>query len=96
MVEIILAESAWDDLDSITDTDFIAKDSLRFAIEFSKRVFEQLEQLKTFPKSGRKVPEYNNEDLRELILGGYRIVYRIFNVQEIYVLRIIHGSKSLI
>jgi plasmid stabilization system protein ParE len=54
MVEVTLSESAWNDLDSITD--YIAQDSKRYAQEFGERVFERIEQLKDFPNSGRVVP----------------------------------------
>lgn len=93
MVQIVLADSAWDDLDSITD--YIALDSVRYAQEFSERVLERIEQLKDYPKSGRIVPEFKNEQLRELILGSYRIVYRIYSEEKIIVIRIIHGAKLL-
>ena len=63
MVEIVLAESAWYDLDSITD--YIAQDSPRYAKELSNRILSKIEQLKDFPNSGRKVPEFNNELLRD-------------------------------
>lgn len=93
MAEVILAESAWNDLDSITD--YIAFDSLRYAQEFSDRLFERIEQLESFPESGRPVPEFNNEFIRELILGKYRIVYRIYDPTKIVIIRIIHGAKLL-
>lgn len=93
MAEIVFARSAWDDLDSITD--YIALDSPRYAQEFSKRLIERIEQLYEFPNSGRVVPEFQNEDLRELIYGKYRIVYRNFIDEKIVILRIIHGSKLL-
>jgi addiction module RelE/StbE family toxin len=93
MVEIRLAESAWLDLDQITD--YIALDSPRYAIEFTDRILERLEVLKKFKESGRIVPEFQNESLRELILGNYRIVYRIYSDKLVVVLRIIHGSKLL-
>ena len=93
MVEILLAESAWNDLDSITD--YIALDSIRYAKELSGQFFERIEQLKSFPQSGRVVPEFNNDNLRELIFGKYRMVYRIYEPNKIVILRIIHGAKLL-
>ena len=75
MVQIRLTDSAWEDLDSITD--YIAQDSLRYAQEFGNDIFKRIEQLKEFPKSGRIVPEFRNEEMRELIMGKYRIVYRL-------------------
>ena len=93
MAEIVFANSAWEDLDSITD--YISLDSPRFAQEFSDRLIERVEQLNEFPNSGRVVPEFQNEELRELIYGKYRIVYRNYNNKKIVILRIIHGAKLL-
>ncbi len=45
------------------------------------------------PRIGRIVPEFENDRIRELIQGKYRIVYRIVNDELIEVLRIIHGSR---
>ncbi|WP_099325442.1 type II toxin-antitoxin system RelE/ParE family toxin [Candidatus Kuenenia stuttgartiensis] len=47
-----------------------------------------------FPKSGRMVPEYGDEDLREKIYENYRIVYRIKG-ELIEVVAICHGSRLL-
>ena len=93
MAKVVLTETAWNDLDSITD--YIAFDSPRYAQEFSDRVLEKIEQLETFPESGRIVPEFNADKIRELILGKYRIVYRVYGPTKLVVLRIIHGSKLL-
>ena len=93
MVEIRFAESAWDDLDSITD--YIAQDSVRFAQEFSDRILNHIEKLEQYPKLGRVVPEFQNESLRELIQGKYRIVYRVYSDELVIILRIVHGRKLL-
>lgn len=93
MAKVVLTETAWNDLDSITD--YIAFDSPRYAREFSDRAFEKIEQLETFPESGRIVPEFNTDKIRELLLGRYRIVYRVYEPTKLVVLRIIHGSKLL-
>lgn len=47
MAEIVFANSAWNDLDSITD--YITLDSPRYAQEFSDRLIERVEQLKDYP-----------------------------------------------
>ncbi|MDW3210077.1 MAG: type II toxin-antitoxin system RelE/ParE family toxin [Reichenbachiella sp.] len=54
-----------------------------------------IERLVDFPQLGRKVPEFNSEQLRELILGKYRIVYRIYDEELIVVVRIVHGAKLI-
>lgn len=93
MGKVTLAESAWEDLDSITD--YISLDSIRYAREFADRFFERIEILSEFPELGRVVPEFKNEQLRELIMGKYRIVYRIYPPHSVIVLRVIHGSKLM-
>jgi toxin ParE1/3/4 len=47
-----------------------------------------------FPKSGRIVPEYDNENLRERIYESYRIVYRLKG-EIIEIVAICHGAKPL-
>jgi plasmid stabilization system protein ParE len=41
------------------------------------RLTRRSEQIGDFPKSGRKVPEYDAKDIREIIEKPYRIIYRI-------------------
>ena len=42
-----------------------------------QRLFEATERLEAFPRSGRVVPELRREEMREIVLGDYRIVYRL-------------------
>ena len=51
-------------------------------------------QIAVQPLSGRKVPEYDAEDVRELIVRPYRIIYRI-KQDQIDVLAVIHGARLL-
>jgi toxin ParE1/3/4 len=55
--------------------DFIGRDTSSFAQVTVDRVFESVERLESFPRSGRIVPEINQENIREIIWGNYRIVY---------------------
>ena|ERR1044071_1604689 len=81
-----------DDLESITN--FIAKDSTYYARLFAIDVLKAVDRLLIFPKSGRVVPELNNSSIREIILGNYRIVYRLKGkVAEI--LTVYHGSRLI-
>lgn len=43
---------------------------------------------------GRKVPEHDRDDLRELIHSHYRIVYELAGADEIYVLQIFHAAQE--
>jgi plasmid stabilization system protein ParE len=51
-------------------------------------------QIADHPFSGRRVPEYDNEDIREIIQKPYRIIYRV-QANQIDVLAIIHGAQLL-
>ncbi len=55
---------------------------------------EKIEYLKDFPQMGRKVPESDDPNDRELILQNYRIIYSFSN-RKVVIEMIIHGSKSL-
>ncbi len=91
MAEIIISESAWEDLDGIAD--YIAKDSPRYAVEFTERLLEVTLQIITHPESGRRVPEFASPVIRELIFGNYRIIYGIENPEYPVVLRFIHAAR---
>ena len=56
---------------------YIARDSGTYSSIFAKKVNAIVKSIPDFPKSGRVVPEYDDDNLREKILGNYRIVYRI-------------------
>ncbi|MFH0926167.1 MAG: type II toxin-antitoxin system RelE/ParE family toxin [bacterium] len=56
---------------------FIAKDSEYYASIFAKKINAIIKDIPTFPRLGRIVPEYQNEELREKLFQNYRIVYRI-------------------
>jgi toxin ParE1/3/4 len=47
-----------------------------------------------FPRSGRVVPELRREDVREVIQGNYRIVYRVTKV-SVEVLTVFEGHHLL-
>jgi plasmid stabilization system protein ParE len=68
---------AAENLDSICE--FIAIDSPYYASLTAQKIFNLIDNLSVFPKSGRIVPEYNNHQIRELIYKSYRIVYRLKN-----------------
>ena len=75
MVRINWTSQALDDLEAICE--FIARDASRYAQLFANRVFEVVERLRDFPLSGRMVSEIGRDDIREIILGNYRVIYRI-------------------
>ncbi|OQY31153.1 MAG: hypothetical protein B6241_14760 [Spirochaetaceae bacterium 4572_59] len=65
MAEIVWTEQAITDIDQICD--FISQDSPYYSELFAEQTISNIEKLKIFPGSGRKVPELNDENIREII-----------------------------
>jgi toxin ParE1/3/4 len=59
-----------------------------------RRIVALTRTLEKFPLAGRKVPEFEDENLRELIAYSYRIIYRV-EVPEVIVAAVIHGKRNL-
>lgn len=74
--------------------EYIAQDDTTAAGNWVDAVFAKIERLKSFPESGRIVPEINNQNFRELIYGNYRIIYRI-EKKQVSILTIRHGKQIL-
>jgi addiction module RelE/StbE family toxin len=93
MVEINWTPQAIDDINNIAQ--FIAKDSVKFARIQTKRFFEITLKLEKYPTAGKIVPEIGDKHIRELILGNYRVVYKIISAQKIDILSIHHSARLL-
>ena len=92
MAEVRWAPQAASDLEAIAD--FIAHDSPHYASLFVMNVLEAAEALRPFPRSGRVVPELSAPEIREILLGDYRIVYRLRR-EAIEILTVHHGARLL-
>ena len=73
---------------------YIALDKPAVAIQWAEKIFDCVEILLNFPKSGRIVSEINRKEIRELIQGSYRIIYKI-KPKEILVLVVQSGRQQL-
>jgi toxin ParE1/3/4 len=93
MVEITWTTFALEDLQSIYD--YIARDSPTYAIRFIDKLVDRVDILLDHPEAGRIVPEFENELIRELIEGSYRIIYEIKSITEIGIVRIHHSARLL-
>jgi addiction module RelE/StbE family toxin len=74
VTEIVWSPQSLRDLEAIRA--YISVDSQQYADLAVRRVVAAVERLKAFPESGRIVPERNSPDIREVIVGRYRVVYR--------------------
>jgi toxin ParE1/3/4 len=73
---------------------YISRDSITYASRFIKSLISQTDILKTLPLSGRIVPEFNLENIRELIYKDYRIIYEV-KKNAINILAVQHGNRLL-
>lgn len=73
---------------------YIGRDSEYYAGLFAKKIMAIVRTIPQFPRAGRIVPEYRDENLREKIYQNYRIVYRIKS-DVIEIVAICHGAKPL-
>jgi toxin ParE1/3/4 len=74
--------------------EYVAHDSKPYAERLVDKLTRRSEQIATFPLSGRIVPEYKNENIREVIERPYRIIYLI-KVDQIDILAVVHGTQEL-
>ncbi|HCE45054.1 MAG TPA: type II toxin-antitoxin system RelE/ParE family toxin [Lentisphaeria bacterium] len=92
MAKVRWTLQAVDDVDAIAS--YIAKDSTHYAQMFAVKIFESVLQIENFPEAGRVVPEINQQNMREILLGNYRIIYRLKD-DFIEILTVYHSSRLL-
>jgi toxin ParE1/3/4 len=73
--------------------DFIASDSKYYAKKVVQDIVDRANILKEYPQIGRKVPEINDENIREIFAYSYRILYEIKS-ENVYIIGIIHGRRD--
>jgi toxin ParE1/3/4 len=71
-----------------------AADSPTYAGIVVKKVVTQTQTLANFPRAGRKVPEFDDDAIRELIVYSYRIIYRL-QEEAVVIAAVIHGKRIL-
>ena len=89
---VFWANSAKTHLDGIFN--YIALDSEYYAKSLIEKITSRSIQIALMPFSGRKVPEFNDDQIREVIESPYRIIYRI-QEDRIEVVAIVHGVRLL-
>jgi len=86
------SDAAKSDLKGIIE--YLSHDSQQYADYFYERIFESIDNLKSFLEMGRRVPELKDPNMRELILQNYRIVYQYLE-DNIKIVTIFHGKRLL-
>lgn len=94
MVQIVWSETAKNDLKAIYN--YISVDSEKYARKQVQRIYEKIKVLKSSKISGKMVLESNDETIREIIEGNYRIIFQIESNHSINILTIHHGARDLL
>ena len=85
---------ALDDLHDIHE--FIAKDSKRYAQIQIEDIQNAALNLTSFPLMGRIVPEFPHLPYREILVGNYRVIYRLKEEQGlVIIMAVAHGRQLL-
>lgn len=88
---VVWSEPAWHDLEQVAD--YIAQDSLHYAATFVREVRDAARSLGMFAERGRTVPELNDPAVRELLVGRYRLMYRV-SAATVQVVAFVHGARD--
>lgn len=90
--EIAWAESA---VASLVDAiEYIARDSAAYAAAFAIRAEFAAASLGDLPHRGRRVAEFEDPDVRELIVDSYRLIYRVQRTR-VLILAFVHTARDL-
>ena len=90
--EVVWSSRAVEDVEAIAI--YIAADSTAYAAAVVKKIVDTTRSLRRFPFTGRVVPEFGEENIREKLVYSYRIIYRIQN-ETITIAAVIHGKRLL-
>ncbi|MBU0988788.1 MAG: type II toxin-antitoxin system RelE/ParE family toxin, partial [Proteobacteria bacterium] len=94
MGKIRWTEKASSNLEGIFE--YISRDSRLYAARYVRALIAATKRLETMPRSGRVVPEFEDPELREVIYGNYRIVYRVAETnKDIEILAVVHGARDM-
>jgi toxin ParE1/3/4 len=88
--KLVWTRQAQEDLRSIRN--YIARDAPFTAVMFIERLRSAVNRLRQFPESGHEVPEMPSAELREIVFGQYRIIYR-FRDGLVEILNVLHGAR---
>jgi len=92
-MELGIAQSALEDLQTIQEF-YREQDVPHIGDEFVAAILEHCGMLQIHPDAGRVVPEFNLENIRELIHAPFRLVY-LRQATEVVLIRIWRSERQL-
>lgn len=94
MVKVVWTQRSISDLKSIAE--YISKDSARYASMTLEKIMGIAKHIESNPRIGRMVPEVGRDDkTREIISGSYRVIYKISDINTVYILTVHHSARKL-
>jgi addiction module RelE/StbE family toxin len=90
--KIIWSPTALQDLSDISE--YISRDSPSYAAGAIEKIVDAADVLLDLPRIGRGVPEFEQENVRELIVYRYRVIYEIEG-EAINTASVVHGARLL-
>jgi len=92
-VKILVSESAFTDLKDIIKY-YKEQDIPNIGSETVSEIIKHFQVILRHPDIGRKVPEFNDEYLREIIHSPYRSVY-LREVKTVQIIRVWRSERAL-
>jgi addiction module RelE/StbE family toxin len=90
-VRVFWTDAALNQLEAIRD--YLAQTSPDYARRVVERLVNRSEQIAAFPRSGRMVPEYEIDEVRQVVESSYRVIYLI-KEEQVEILAVIHTSRK--
>lgn len=90
--QVVWSPRALEDVVSIAA--YIATDSPAYAAAIVKKIIGTTRDLNSFPFSGRMVPEFDDESMREKFVYSYRVIYRVRG-EIVTVATVLHVRRQL-
>lgn len=91
-VAVVWTDRALSDLEAIGD--YIGRDNPVAAQDWVMKLITSAARAARAPLAGRRVPELGRDDVREVLLRGYRVVYRV-TPKKLEVLTVFEGHRLL-
>ena len=92
-MKILISDSAFNDLEAIKEY-YLNEGVPQTGIKFVYDIIGHIETLQTNAEIGRKVPEFNEKNIRELIHPPFRIIY-LKKDKTINVIRVWRSERLL-
>src|SRR6266404_9554624 len=91
-IRVVLTDQAGRMLDDAFH--YVAQDSRPAAENLLIQALDAASSLDVYGERGRVVPEFNQPNVRELLIQRYRLLYEI-TLAEVHILAFVHGARDM-